>query len=106
MAMSHAMKEALWIRLLLTSLGLPIPHPFPILCDNQSTIKIADSDSTSSRSKHIDVRYHFIREHLLSGSFETSWVSTTDMTADILTKILPLALHRKFVSELGLVPLP
>jgi len=106
MAMSHAMKEALWIRLLLTSLGLPIPRPFPILCDNQSTIKIADSDSTSSRSKHIDIRYHFIREHLQSGSFEASWVSTSDMTADILTKLLPLPLHRKFVSTLGLVSLP
>lgn len=106
MALTHAMKEAIWIRLLVTSLGLPIPRPFPLLCDNKSTLDIAKSDSTSSRSKHIDIRYHFIREHLLSDSFDASWVSTLDMTADILTKLLPLPLHRKFVAALGLIHMP
>ncbi|RDB14617.1 Retrovirus-related Pol polyprotein from transposon TNT 1-94 [Hypsizygus marmoreus] len=106
MAMSHAIREALWIRLLLISLGFPIPCPFPLLCDNQSAIEIANSESLSSRSKHIDVRYHFIRQHLLSGSFATSWIPTSDMTADILTKPLAPALHLKHVLALGLVRLP
>ncbi|RDB27573.1 Retrovirus-related Pol polyprotein from transposon TNT 1-94 [Hypsizygus marmoreus] len=106
MAMSHAIREALWIRLLLISLGFPIPRPFPLLCDNQSAIEIANSESLSSRSKHIDVRYHFIRQHLMSGSFATSWIPTGDMTADILTKPLAAALHLKHALALGLVRLP
>jgi hypothetical protein len=105
MAIAHAMKEALWIRLFLTSVHLSLPHPFPLICNNMDVMEMANSDSTSSRSKHIDIHYHFIREHLASGSFSTSWVSTTDMTADILTKALPLPLHSKHTLNLGLVTL-
>lgn len=106
MSMSHAMREALWIRLFTSCLHITIPQPFPLLCDNQSALDIANSDAISSRSKHIDIRYHFIREHLLSGSFVTSWVSTTEMTADILTKPLSPALHTQHSIALGLVSRP
>jgi hypothetical protein len=64
------------------------PHPFSIFCDNQSTCVIAKSDTISSRTKHIDVRHHFIRHHVNEGSFATVWIPTTDMTADIFTKPL------------------
>ena len=55
MALSHALKEALWLRLLLLILKMPLPRPFPLLCDNQSTLNIANSLSITSHSKHIDV---------------------------------------------------
>ena len=103
MAMAHAMKEALWLRLFLSDVHLPMPHPFPILCDNVGAMDIANSDATSSRSKHIDICYHFIRKHLASGSFSTSWVPTAEMTADILTKPLALPLHTKHTVKLGLI---
>ena len=103
MAMAHAMKEVLWLRLFLSDVRLPMPRPFPILCDNVGAMDIANSDATSSRSKHIDIRYHFIRKHLASGSFSTSWISTADMTADILTKPLALPLHTKHTVNLGLI---
>ena len=103
MAMAHAMKEALWLQLFLSNVHLPMPHPFPPLCDNVGTMAITNSDSTSSRLKHIDIHYHFICEHLASGSFSTSWVPTSDMTADILTKLLALPLHTKHVVNLSLI---
>jgi hypothetical protein len=103
MAMAHTMKEALWLRLFLSNVHLPMPHPFPLLCNNVGAMDIANLDSTSSRSKHIDIRYHFIREHLALGSFLTSWVPTSDMTADILTKPLGLPLHTKHMVNLGLI---
>jgi len=106
MALSHALKEALWLRLLLLILKMPLPRPFPLLCDNQSTLNIANSLSITSHSKHIDIRYYFIHEHLLSGSFATTWVPTTDMTADIFTKPLSPSLHAKHIPLLGLVHLP
>ena len=59
-AMTHAMKEALWIHLFLTIHQFPVPHPFPLLCDNQSAITLVQSEAISSHSNHIDVQYHFI----------------------------------------------
>ncbi|KNZ79168.1 Copia protein [Termitomyces sp. J132] len=103
MALSHAIREAISIRFLLTSLDLPVPRPLQIFCDNKSALDIANSESTTSRSKHIDIRYHFIRDQLKTGSFSASWISTSDMITDILTKALPKALHYKFVPALGLV---
>jgi hypothetical protein len=102
-AMTHAMKEALWIRLFLTIHRLPIPKPFPLLCDNQSALALIESEAISSRSKHIDVRYHFIREHIAEGSFHTNWIPTSDMTADILTKPLLPPLFLKHRNSLGLI---
>jgi len=105
-ALSYALREGLWIRLFLTSLQMPIPTPFPLLCDNQSAIKLANSDTSSSQSKHIDVHYHFIREKIEDGTFATSWIPTGDMTADIFTKPLPFPAFSKHRSALGIVPLP
>ena len=60
-ALTNTIKEAIWIRLFLLLTDLPSPSPFPILCNNQSTCTIANTDSISSRTKHIDVHHHFIR---------------------------------------------
>jgi hypothetical protein len=105
-SLSYALREGLWIRLFLTSLQLPLPTPFPLLCDNQSAITLANCDTNSPRSKHIDVRYHFIREKIEDGTFETSWIPTADMTADIFTKPLPFPAFSRHRLALGVVPLP
>ena len=102
--MTHAMKEALWIRLFLTIHQFPVPHPFPLLCDNQSAITLVQSEAISSHSKHIDVHYHFIQDHISDGSFSTTWIPTSDMTADILTKPLLSTLFIQHHQSLGLVP--
>jgi hypothetical protein len=102
-SMTHALKEALWIRLFLTLLSLPVPRPFPLLSDNQSACALANNSVISSRSKHIDVRHHFIREHIADGTFCTTWIPTADMPADIFTKPLSLPLFLKHRSSLGLV---
>lgn len=102
-ALTNTFKEAIWLRLFLSLVKLPLPSPFPILCDNQSTCTIANTDSISSRTKHIDVRHHFIREHLNNGSFTTIWVPTGDMTADIFTKPLPSTLFLRHRENLGLI---
>ena len=101
-ALTHTFKEALWIKLFLTLISLPTPHPFPIFCDNQSTCTIAKSDVISSRTKHIDVRHHFIRHHINDGTFTTLWLPTNDMTADIFTKPLLSTLFLHHRDNLGL----
>jgi len=102
-AMTHAMKEALWIRLFLTIHSFPVPCPFPLLCDNQSMLALVESEAISSRSKHIDVHYHFICDHISEGSFQVTWIPTSDMTADIFMKPLLPPLFIKHRDTLGLI---
>jgi len=102
-ALTNTIKEAISIALFLSATQLPLPKPFPIYCDNQSTCAIANTDAISSRTKHIDVRHHFIRQHINDGSFSTIWISTNDMTADILTKPLLATLFLHHRDALGLI---
>ena len=103
-ALANTVKEAIWLKLFLTLSHLYTPSPLPLLCDNQSTRAIASTDAISSRTKHIDVRHHFIREHVTNGSFPLHWISTSDMIADIFTKSLPTVLFQRHRDHLGLSP--
>lgn len=86
--MTHAFKEALWIHTFLEVLKFLVPRPFPILSGNQAACSLSNLPALSARSKHIDIRHHFIRNHVLNGSFATTWIPTSDMPADIFTKLL------------------
>ena len=101
-AMAHAFKEALWLCSFLSLLKLPIPRPFPILSDNQATCSLSNSIAISARSKHIDIRHHFIRDHVQAGTFSTTWIPTADMPADIFTKALPFPSFSRHRDILGL----
>jgi hypothetical protein len=88
-AATHAAKEAIWLRKLIGELS-PIPlSPTPFFCDNQAALKLATDDNYHARTKHIDVRYHFIRHIAASGAIELQYCPTEDMVADLLTKALP-----------------
>jgi Reverse transcriptase (RNA-dependent DNA polymerase)/GAG-pre-integrase domain len=101
-AMTHAFKEAIWLRTFLCILKFPVPRPFPILSDNQATCSLSNSPAISARSKHIDIRHHFIRDHVQDGSFSTTWIPTADMPADIFTKPLPFPIFSRHRDILGL----
>jgi hypothetical protein len=60
----------------------------PFLCDNESTMKIATSHVQHSRTKHIDIRHHFIRDHQTKWDMKIESVSTEDQRANIFTKPL------------------
>ena len=87
MSAAAAVKEALWLRVLLAELGVSV-HPLRVYCDNQGAIKLLKHPIASQRSKHIDVLYHFAREKVMAGDVEFIYISTTDMVADIFTKPL------------------
>ena len=101
-AMTHVFKEALWLHSFLLFLKFPLPKPFPILCNNQAACSLSNSPAISARSKHIDIHHHFLRNHILNGSFSTTWNPTEDMPADIFTKALPLATFSRHRDILGL----
>lgn len=79
---------------------------FLFLSDNQAACTLSLSPVISPRSKHIDIRHHFIRAHVQDGSFTTTWVPTSDMPADIFTKQLNSVLFSCHREVLGLsIPL-
>ena len=102
MAVSLCVQEGLWLKSLFTQLCIPLHLPFLIKCDNKGTIFLADGQGASTRSKHIDIKYHFIREHTSKKTFDIIYVPTADQTADIFTKPLGRTLHEKHVKSLAL----
>jgi hypothetical protein len=75
----------------------------PLLCDNESAIKIAYNPCEYFRTKHIDIRYHFLRDHAIKGDIVISHVGTNDQLADIFTKPLDKKRFRELQSELNII---
>jgi hypothetical protein len=94
--------QILWMRNQLRDYGIHCNN-IPIRCDNTSAISIAENPVQHSRTKHIEIRYHFIREYVLNGTIELQFVPTDKQIADIFTKPLDEATFFKLVGELGMV---
>jgi len=101
-ALTHAAKEAIWLRNLISELFTPIAGPITLHSDNQSAIALAKDDRFHARTKHIDIRYHFIRYAIEEGNIRLTYCPTEDMTADIFTKALTSAKAKHFASSMGL----
>jgi hypothetical protein len=101
-AATHAAKEALWLRRLISEVFRPLKHPTTLHCDNQAAIALTKDGTYHARTKHIDIRYHFIRFSVEEGSINLVYCPTDDMVADTLTKALPNAKAKHFATELGL----
>jgi hypothetical protein len=102
MAVTDAAKEVIWLKLLLSELGYPQGN-VKILEDNQATIKISKNPQDHKRTKHIQVKYHYIRDQIKANEFHLEYVSTQDQLADIFTKGLSGSRHRLILKNLGLI---
>jgi hypothetical protein len=87
MAATEACKELLWLKRFMQELGF-MQQRYVVLCDNQSTIHLAKNSMFHKRTKHIDVRYHWIRDAIEDKMFELDKVHTDDNGSDMLTKVL------------------
>jgi len=87
MSISDASRQLVWIHSLLGELKIPIKS-IPLCGDNQGSIFTAANPVTEKRTKHIDIRYHFIREVIDSGIVTLHFVETNNNSADMLTKNL------------------
>jgi hypothetical protein len=94
--------QLLWMRQTLRDFGYNLSK-VPLLCDNESAIRMADNPVEHSHTKHIDIRHHFLRDHQQKGDIEVYHVSTENQLADIFTKPLDEKTFCRLRSELNVL---
>ena len=102
MALFEAVKEALWLKSLATSININILKPIIIYEDNSGCISIANNPTSHKRSKHIDIKYHFSREQVEKNVIKIIYVPTGSQVADMLTKPLSTPKFLEFRTKIGL----
>ena len=102
MAAFSAIQECVWIKGVLDEIGLPLDRPITLFMDSKSALCLANNPMYHKRSKHIDIKYHWIREKVgEDGVVYLIHVRTEDMVADVLTKALaaePFNRHRDTIT--------
>lgn len=101
MAMGSAAQEALWLQQLQTELGQGA-GTLAVYSDNQSAIKLTVNDCFLPRSKHIDIRFHFLKDHVNNNNLRFCYVKGSENVSDILTKGTTADKHFYCVSSMGL----
>lgn len=100
MALAAETQEAIWLRMVLEELGVELAGPVVIREDNKACQMFADRAGNFARTKHIDVRYHFVRERAERGDIRVDYVCTEEQVADIFTKALPREPFKKHRARL------
>lgn len=100
-AATSAACHSVWLMGILRDLGVEISKCFDIMCDNSSTIKLSKNPVMHRRTKHIDVRYHYLRNLTNEGAIRLIFCGTKDQVADILTKPIKLDQFEKLREKLG-----
>jgi hypothetical protein len=100
-AMSACCAQVIWMRSQLKDYGF-LFNKIPIYCDSNSAIAISCNTVHHCKSKHIDLRYHFIKEHIEKGTVELYFVGTEYQLADLLTKALAPSRFVSLVHQLGM----
>ena len=102
MGIGCGVQEALWIcQLLREMLGHEaVRTPSTILCDNQAVLAITKDDKHHQRTKHIDIKHHFVRDHVKNNDIIIKWIPTQQQQADLFTKGLGKIKFNKFKNEI------
>lgn len=93
--------QAVWLRNVLGEVGCIQEEGTIVFCDNSSTIKLSKNPVLHGRSKHIHVRYHFLRELVKEGTIQLDYCSTQDQIADIMTKAVKLEVFEELRGRMG-----
>ncbi|MCP4492594.1 MAG: DDE-type integrase/transposase/recombinase [Gammaproteobacteria bacterium] len=101
-ALSSAAQQAVWLRGLLKNLGYPQKKATTILEDNQGAICLARNPVAQRKTKHIDLRHHYIREKVTDDTLDLQFIGTSEMVADLLTKPLHRATFERLRGKCGL----
>lgn len=100
---AEAAKDATWIRNIFRSMNFKVKIPMSIYSDNNGSKSIAENPVHHHRTKHIDIRYHFIREKVKKGIADIVHMDTQEMLADTFTKNLGRVVFERLRDKKGLV---
>jgi len=105
LALSAAAKEAIWWKRLFKLIDFNTDKDLQINCDNLQIIRLLSDDNPllSTKLRHVDIHQHWLRQEVQANRIAISWISTSNMPADGLTKPLSRQKHERFVQMLGLV---
>lgn len=101
MALADSTKEAIHLRRFLGEILGEKQPTTRIYNDNQGAGLLSKNPIFQNRTKHVDIRHHFVRECVEKGEVEIQYISTEDMPADVLTKALSFPKHAKCIEKLG-----
>ena len=85
-AMSELCTEIVFIKSILEFMGVDVELPIVVYCDNVGAVFLAHNPKTSMRTKHVDIRYHHVREYVVDGVIMIKFVKSEENDADIFTK--------------------
>ena len=94
--------QILYMKQMLLDYGVVLDR-IPLLCDNESAVKIANNPVQHSRTKHIDIRHHFLRDHVARNDISLCGVRSEDQLTDIFTKPLDESTFCRLRSELNVL---
>jgi hypothetical protein len=100
MAIAKATKEALWLKGLYSEL-CGVKSCITIYCDSQTAIYLTKDHMLKKRTKHIDIRYHFVRDIIEQGLMKVCKISSHDNPTDMMTKFVPIAKFELCLSLVG-----
>jgi hypothetical protein len=90
---------------MLEDIHIHYDEPIPIVCDNTSAISISKNPVMHLKTKHIPIKFHFLREKVMSKVIKVEYVGTKDRIADVFTKPLPKMQFESLRDQLGVYPL-
>ncbi|KAH9716300.1 retrovirus-related pol polyprotein from transposon RE1 [Citrus sinensis] len=94
-----------WLTYIYKEIGINLIKPPVLICDNFSSLHMSKNHVFHTRTKHIELDYHFVRENVTSGLLNTRYIPSSQQTADLFTKPLSKALFSKFQHKLGIHPM-
>ena len=100
MALSEAVKDILFLRYLCESMHITVHYPITVRVDNLGAVFMSGNVTTSTRTKHIDIRSKFVREYVQDGTIKIIFVRSEENDSDIMTKNLGSLLHSKHAKKL------
>ena len=105
MACYETTYHAIWLRNFISALGIvhSISRPLKLFCDNSTIVYFSRNTRSTSRSKHIDVKFYFVKEKVAEFLISVEYTPTTSMLADPLTKGLSICMFQEHVTCMGLL---
>jgi hypothetical protein len=98
--------QVIWMKQTLEDLQVKYDHPILLNCDNTSAINLSKNLVMHSKTKHIPIKYHFLRDQVSQKIVKVEYVDTKEKIADIFTKPLPRSAFENLRQKLGVIPIP